>query len=230
MVAFDEWEITEQNVSAIAEVSTAAPVVGARSLRLSNQTISGFVFTTVLRHTDVSRRALTSGRVRALIVPGPGFDFSVVTHTGFTASTGIYCMRNQLAVWDTGGQCYVGAIGMGIGGLYEWRIDKFTNGTANRDPTVLASGNSTNLPIVAGNIAAMELAWTLNPGVPSVDLVLRTGVQTNFSDLTQIYAITDAATPHQTTIGEGVGEFFYPQAGFGAFREWFIDEITHYPV
>lgn len=136
-------------------------------------------------------KALTSGKLRTLL----NFDYgSGVVYAG------LYCLSSQPNVSGSVGSFYLVYLDSSLT-EDRIRLAKVGAGLMAASYTVLeTSGVSAWTPTVT---LALEFEWVVTAG--QAVLTVRTGLQTDFSDLSQLLTHTDTSSPYTTSAGEGPG-------------------------
>jgi hypothetical protein len=200
-VALSDWTVYKTSGEA-ALIDTSAPLVGSGSLKITTNT-TGVV---ELVRADSGERAFTKGRIRTLMkATGP------LTNPW----AGIYCMASQADLTATG-SCYCLVLGSAAGNVV--RIIKQTAGLDNGSGSVASAAFAVDV----GTLYCLELEWDYDPVTWSgTRLSGRAGVQSDFSDLTELVTYTDTSSPLTTSVGEGIFV-----ASFSASETYFFDKTT----
>ena len=199
-MAIADWFISKNDPGVATALEIGAPIDGTGSLRMADAGSPAIVNNSHVRlMAGPPSSQFLKGKVRTLMQP---LDFTdAASSVSFFGCIG---MMSQADVWAAGGQGYFA--GRWGGASPSWWIARVDNGiTMASDFTMLASGDTTNLPSV-GTVVPIEFEWIYDPlEFNGVRLIFRVGTLTDFSDLADIYTVIDSSpTALNSTIGEGL--------------------------
>ena len=191
-MSFSQWEKFTLGAATFS-LDTITTIVGSSSLKLAS-VLAGQA-NTLPSSSSLLPCALTKGALRTLIktVSLPN-----------NVQVGLYCMANtRNATQGTSRTSYYVHFrntGVSTG---EVRLLKNSSGIGGAS-VVMATFPTMNQP--TGSTFSLELQWTVAiDEINGVDLVVRYGSLTNFSDLTDVIHIIDTSSPLTITQGEGIG-------------------------
>jgi len=218
---YSDWEITKTDSGLLAVLDIISPLKDVGSLRIDNSDIMASVDRCMAsaRLTSAHQRGVTKGRARTLV----HFKTASYSSNG-ECGIGLYCMQNQADIMASGGAAYMFTLSS-YSPNHRWRLGKCTNGiTGYFDVTSLAAEIMTFTP-VTGTTYAMELEWVYDAvELGGTLLVARAGEADDFSDLQEIYKLTDTSSPLTTSIGEGLCYIDYETLNFQ--RDAYFDDST----
>lgn len=143
-------------------------------------------------------RGFTKGKVRSL------FRCTAFTGDQTSINVGLFCLTSVEDVISTGtGDAY--AVGI-------YPEDSVTNVTLRKITQNFGEFLSTGVLLDSaakdfdtGTTIAMELQWNVDvPDLGGTQLIVRTGSQTDYSDLTEVINHIDTSSPYLTGFAEGV--------------------------
>ena len=190
-MSFSQWERFTAGSVAFS-LDTITTIVGASSLKLAS-TIAGQA-NTLPSLSSLLPHAFTRGAIRTLI--------KTVTLPS-QIQVGLYCMANTRSAIQgvSRSSYYVHFKNTGVS-TGEIRILKNSGGIGGAS-SVLSTFSTTNKP--NGSIFSLEFQWeVLIDEIGGVDLIVRTGLLTDFSDLIDVIHIVDTSSPLILTQGEGI--------------------------
>ncbi len=181
-MAFVDW----QQITSLTTVTleTISPILNTSSLKLTSTAVNArAILLPSLTASPLRPHALVKGAIRTLIKP--------VAFTG-SNSIGLTCLQSARDV-RTSGTAYNASLRNGSIVLTKGNIH--TN-------TILASSAFT---LTAGVVTALELQWIVAiDEINGVDLVVKTGTMTDFSDLAEVIHYVDISSPLSITYGESL--------------------------
>lgn len=186
-MALADWETYVGN--ATVNLDTLNTIIGSSSLRIIGTSgASGGIVNILPSRASLRPHALTRGKLRTLIKP-------VVL--GTQSQAGISCLQSLRDIRN-------------FGFFYIAQTDHLSNsillgkGSSGLDSATTTLGSS-SYTMVAGTTFALELQWeVLIDEINGVDLVVRLGALTDFSDLTDIIHYIDVSSPNTISRGEGI--------------------------
>lgn len=176
-----DWQ--QFNTNMTVSIETITPILNSGSLKMAQSAVN-FRLNMLPSVASLRPHAFTKGALRTLIKP--------VSFTGLVR-IGVTCMQSGRDVHNVGA-CYFAhlsnsSIVLGKGDLHVF--------------TTLATVPFT---LTSGVVTALELQWlTLIDEISGVDLTVKTGVATDFSDLAEVIHMVDTSTPLSVTQGESLG-------------------------
>ena len=141
-------------------------------------------------------RGFTKGKIRSL------FRCTANTGTALNSNIGLWCLSSVENMIGTGsGDAY--GVGIAPAASANVRLRKIDQNFGEWfDDADLAVANKS---FIAGTTVAMELEWNVDiPGIGGVNLVVRVGDATDFSDLSEVINIVDSSSPYTTGFAEGI--------------------------
>jgi hypothetical protein len=231
MGGLPEWDFyTDTPGSVFHTLDIITPIVGMGSVLLS-------YFDTPIASINVMptiasgySTAVTIGRLRSLlyIKHFNGSSPTDITYVGLSA------MQSARDITGTGASrfAYLLAIKMpedlGTIDLQILKV-KTASGLLNiGSAEVLATAVYPD-PIIEGGTYALELQWILDiPELNGVFLVARTGLLTDYSDLTDRLSVVDYVNPLTTSLGEGLFAVF--NGGSAVSKVFTFDNTTLYTL
>ena len=205
-MALTDWHIFSAG-TAIRAHNAATPILGSTSLVMEATSNSPAAKINI----DISDEAgavagttyaFTKGKIRSLFR---------VEDIGNSTHQGLYCLASVGDLANGSGNCY----GVNFKSPEnDFHLNKYTgSGLVTYSGT--SGGGMTNLQNTSSGTAwaddtliAVELEWDASSGT-QVDLIVRTGSATDYSDLAQILSHTDASSPHVTSLGEGIFAMYH---------------------
>jgi hypothetical protein len=209
-MALADWEVHAAN--ALVTLDTINTITGTSSLRIAGN--SGFAvgYANILpSKASLHPHGFTRGALRALFKP---------VGLGSGRQIGLSCMQSDRNITTTGTVFYSAeATGTAL------VLNKGTS-SIQSSRTQLAT---TSYTMVVGTVFALELQWDLLlDELNGIDLVVRLGTLTDFSDLTQVLHYIDTSSPLQISRGEGI---LYSTLSVQSINiEFRVDETTLYRI
>ena len=191
-MAFADWDFFTGGTVTNALQSTGA-LVGSSSLEIvmaSGSRVQG--------QLDAGEsRGFTKGKIRSL------FKNTAVTGTASSVNVGLWCLSSVENMLGTGsGDAY--AVGI-------YPEDSVTNVTLRKITQNLGEFLSTGTLLGSASedfataTVALELEWNVAVAeTGGVVLKVRTGSQTDYSDLSEVISIVDSSSPYTTGFAEGI--------------------------
>jgi hypothetical protein len=196
-VALADWTFSKNRAGLTSAIDGTNPLVGAGSLLLTNTSDLSYANIQTMHCVYTANKGFTRGRLRTLIK---------VHSSTVRGMFGVYFMASQADV-TASGSCYYATLVRDLNaGTRTLRVDKVTSGLDQQYP----SGTPTTFATVSSAFSvdttkALEVEWVSDAAVlAGTRIIVRTGDQTDFSDLAEVMDYTDTTSPLTTTVGEGL--------------------------
>lgn len=232
-MSITEWEIDTDSPSSITYTTDiATPIFGNGSLLFQySDTVAGSInalpsVVSGFPHAVTAGKFRTLFRVKAFNGSSPlnVSSLGIIAMQAERNSTGTTSSRTFYAVavllpegLGTGSVLLKLYKALSIGGLKN--IYASTELASMTYPTTVS----------VGSLHSIELQWISSlPQLGGTFLIVRTGTQVDYSDLTSQLSYTDTSSPLLTTVGEGL--FAYFKGGSSVLKQFIFDETKLYQL
>lgn len=212
-MALADWNIYKSNSGLLVAIDILAPILNTGSLKVGPESsIADAAFCAVPKNPPYPH-GYTRGKLRSLIE---------VASTG-AEQHGLTCMQSQENVTGAAGAFYALELDT-LSLLNKINLVKYSAGLQG-SKTTLATGANNGFTL--NTPKAVEIEWNMDLAeLGGVQLIVRSGDATDFSDLVQLHNVIDTTSPLSTTVGEGLYAKRTSNALEVRFDETRLDELA----